>query len=165
VRKEWLNTARNPRPEYVRDVARWLRAEGMHVVSVADLKAGEETAIAPLPEADEIYHAGEFDVLQLLALVQSAAAVCGPVGWIVPAAIAARVPAFIVLGGQAGHNAPERITDPSMGVDLLGWGMPDDFCGCTSSRHGCKKANTRLRQQFDQWRLHVARSATPALVA
>jgi hypothetical protein len=165
VRKEWLNPARNPLPEYVRDVARWLRREGMHVVSIADLKDGEETAIAPLPEADESYHAGEFDALQLLAIVQAAAAVCGPVGWILPAAIAAHVPAFIILGGQGGHNAPERITVPSMADDLLGWGMPDEFCRCTSSRHACRKGNAHLREQFDQWRLRVARSAAPALVA
>lgn len=155
VRSEWMNEARNPLPEHVADVARWLRAEGMYVVSVADLQDGEEVALDPLPEADLRFHAGELEPLQLLALVGGAAAVVGGVGWIVPAAIAAHVPAFVVLGGQGGHNAPDRITDASMAVDLIGWGVPDEFCRCSSMRHACSKRNTRLRAQFDEWRLRT----------
>jgi len=165
VRREWRNTARNPKPEYVRDVAAWLRAEGMHVVSVADLASGEEEAAAPLPDADETFHRGELDPLQLLALIASAAAVVGGVGWIVPAAIAAHVPLFVVLGGQGAHNAADRLTDASMRLDLVGWGVPDEFCRCASPHHGCRKTNTLLREQFDAWRLLVARARHPAMVA
>jgi len=165
VRREWKNTARNPKPEYVRDVAAWLRAEGMHVVSVADLAPGQEDAAGPLPEADETFHRGELDLLQLLALIASAAAVVGPVGWIVPAAIAARVPLFVLFGGQGAHNAPDRITDDSLMLNLVGWGTPDEFCRCASPTHGCRKTNTQLRDQFDDWRLRVARVPRPAMVA
>ena len=165
VRHEWFNTARNPRPEYVADVARWLHDAGFYVVSVADLMRGAEEAQAPLPICDKAFHKGELDVLQLLALVQSSAAVAGAVGWILPAAIAARVPVFVILGGQGGHNAPERLTDASMALDLVGWGMPDDFCRCTAMRHDCAKGNKRLREQFDEWRLRVARVQSTAVVA
>jgi hypothetical protein len=165
VRKEWHNTARNPKPEYVRAVAAWLRAEGMHVVSVADLAGDAEHALAPLPEADETFHRGELDPLQLLALVQGAAAVVGGVGWIVPAAIAAHVPLFVVLGGQGAHNAADRITDPSLMLDLVGWGTPDEFCRCASPHHGCRKTNSHLREQFESWRLRVAGAPQAAMVA
>jgi hypothetical protein len=165
VRREWHNTARNPKPEYVRDVAAWLRAEGMHVVSVADLVPGEEDAASPLPEADQTFHRGELDAMQLLALVKSAAAIVGPVGWIVPAALAARVPLFVVQGGQGEHNAADRITDASMMLDLVGWGTPDDFCRCASPHHGCRKTNSHLREQFDAWRLRVAGARHVAMVA
>lgn len=166
VRHEWTNTARNPEAQQVAEVARWLREEeGMVVVSVADLASAAEFAVPPLPEADYRFHRGELDALQLLALVKASAAVVGGVGWIVPAAIAARVPAFFLLGGQGGHNAPEVITDPSMPLDLIGWGVPDAFCRCTAMRHECRKTNSRLREQFDEWRLRVACRAPAAVAA
>lgn len=165
VRHEWLNTARNCRPQYVADVARWLHEAGFYIVSVADLVHGEEEAQAPLPICDKAFHKGELDVMQLLALVQASAAVVGPVGWIVPAAIAAHVPLFVLLGGQGAHNAPERLTDPSMPLDLVGWGMPDDFCRCAAMRHECSKGNSRLREQFDAWRLRVAGRQATAVAA
>ena len=45
---------------------------------------------------------GESTVNQLMAMVRDAAVVVGGVGWIVPAAIAMKTAAFIVLAGTAG---------------------------------------------------------------
>src|SRR5699024_9964063 len=100
VRAEGRAEARNPLPEYVAEAAAAARARGLSVVSVADLQPGAEWALDPLPEADVVLPAGELDTRQLLALAQNARALIGGIGWIIPAALAANVPAWIVCGGQ-----------------------------------------------------------------
>lgn len=147
VRQEWRNEARNPRPEYLRTIARWL-APTHHRVVVADLAAGEEWLDGELPEHDEAYLAGELDVLELLALVRDADLVVGGVGWIVPAAIALKTRAFVVLGGQGGHNAPEKITDPRMDLRRIGWARPKPYCRCENMRHRCVKVIPDLAAQW-----------------
>lgn len=155
-RKEWRNPARNPYPEYVNQCAASLRADGYHLVVVADLQHGEEWLVGGMPDgADLVFANGQLSPLQLFGLVQGAAAVLGGVGWIVPAAIAARVPIFTVLGGQGGHNAPDRIVPPVADNSLLGWGTPDAYCGCSSMQHNCDKRNSNLAQQFREWRVRV----------
>lgn len=151
VRSEWRNEARNPLPEHVAQIADRLMATH-HVVSVADLEAGAEWLLDPAPPAHAVMHRGELDVPQLLALVASSSLVVGGVGWIVPAAIAARVPVFIVLGGQGGHNAPEKITDRRMDLSRIGWGVPPAFCRCADMMHkGCDKRIPDLMDQFGGW--------------
>lgn len=151
VRSEWRADARNPRPEYVAKAAAELQRRGYRVVSVADLQEGKEWALEPLPPADIRYHAGELPVDQLLALVQGATAVIGGIGWIVPACIAARVPAWIVCGGQGGFNAPELITHPSMPLDHMTFAVPDNFCRCTERSHTCDKRIANYDQRFAEW--------------
>lgn len=151
VREEWRADARNPLPEYVASAAEQLRKRGYQVVSVADLQPGKEWALQPLPGADIRYHAGELPVDQLLALLQGAAAVVGGVGWIVPASVAAGVPAWIVCGGQGGYNAPELLTDPAMNTEHITFALPDNFCRCTERYHTCDKRIVDYDQRLAEW--------------
>lgn len=151
VRTEWRADTRNPLPEYIANAAAEMRRRGYQVVSVADLQPSQEWALDPLPEADVRYHVGELPVEQLLALLQGAAAVIGGIGWIVPASIAARVPAWIVCGGQGGYNAPELITDRAMDTSRLTFAVPDNFCRCTERQHTCDKRIQNYDQRFAEW--------------
>ncbi|MFN4176428.1 hypothetical protein [Phenylobacterium sp.] len=150
VRKEWRNEARNPRPEYVAEIARRLMRTH-HVVVVAHLAAGEEWLEGELPPHHQAFVRGELDVRGLLALVRDADVVVGGVGWIVPAAVALRTRAFIVLGGQGGHNAPEKITDPRMDLSRISWARPAAYCRCENMRHACVKTIPDLAEQWTAW--------------
>lgn len=151
VRAEWRADARNPRPEYVAAAAAELRRRGYRVVSVADLEQGQEWALDPLPAADIRFHQGELNAMQLLALVRGATAVVGGIGWIVPASIAAAVPAWIVCGGQGGYNAPELITAPAMNAKHITFAVPGNFCRCTQKQHSCDKRIPNYDRQFAEW--------------
>lgn len=151
LRSEWRADSRNPLPEYVAQAAAEMRRRGFTVVSVADLEDGKEWALDPLPPADIRYHAGELPVEQLLALLQGAVAVIGGIGWIVPAAIAAKVPAWIVCGGQGGYNAPELITAPTMDLTRIAFAVPDNFCRCTQRDHSCDKRISDYDQRLAEW--------------
>ena len=151
LRSEWRADSRNPLPEYVAQAAAEMRRRGFTVVSVADLEDGKEWALDPLPPADIRYHAGELPVEQLLALLQGAVAVIGGIGWIVPAAIAAKVPAWIVCGGQGGYNAPELITAPTMDLTRIAFAVPGNFCRCTQRDHSCDKRIADYDQRFAEW--------------
>lgn len=151
VRAEWRADARNPLPDYIAAAAAVMRRRGYLVVSVADLEPGKEWALQPLPEADLVYHAGELPVEQLLALVQGSSGVIGGVGWILPAAIAAQVPAWIVCGGQGGYNAPELITSPCMNLSDITFAVPDNFCRCMQREHNCDKRISNYDARFAAW--------------
>lgn len=152
VRAEWRADARNPLPEYVAEAAAHLRALGYAVVSVADLADGAEWALDPLPVADYTFHAGELDVRQLMALVQHAAAVVGGIGWIVPAALAAKVPAWIVCGGQGAYNAPALICPAESSVTFA---VPDKFCRCRERQHTCNKRIKNHACDFARWSVQL----------
>ncbi|MNO31430.1 hypothetical protein D3C76_214040 [compost metagenome] len=151
VRSEWRADTRNPLPEYIANAAAELRRRGWKVVSVADLEPSKEWALDPLPPADIRFHAGELPVEQLLALLQHADAVLGGIGWIVPASIAARVPAWIVCGGQGGFNHPDLITHPSMDLSRMTFVVPDSFCRCTLKQHTCDKRIADYDARFAAW--------------
>ncbi|HBO6772061.1 TPA: hypothetical protein L4844_004217 [Pseudomonas aeruginosa] len=151
VRAEWRADSRNPLPEYIASAAAEMRHRGYKVVSVADLEPGKEWALDPLPPADIHFHKGELPVEQLLALLQHAAAVIGGIGWIVPAAIAAKVPAWIICGGQGGYNSPEHITDKCMDLSRITFAVPDRFCRCTLKEHNCDKRITDYDRKFAAW--------------
>ncbi|MFT0533935.1 hypothetical protein ACMHYJ_14070 [Castellaniella hirudinis] len=152
ARKEWLNTARSPKHEYVYQAAVELQRRGFYVVSVADIERGKEWIEGEPPPADLVLHSGELNITQLLSAIQQAAVVVGGVGWIVPACISAGVPLYCILGGQLGHNAPDRITDAStMDLSRAGWAVPDRPCHCSNMRHDCEKAISGFPDRFRQW--------------
>lgn len=151
LRAEWRADTRNPLPEYVADAAAAARARGYKVVSVADLVPEKEWALDPLPVADVTFHSGELDVSQLMALLIGAKVVIGGIGWIVPAAIAAKVPALILCGGNGGFNAPELITDPSMDLQKIEFLVPDNFCRCVQKQHNCDKRISGYDKRLADW--------------
>ena len=75
----------------------------------------------------------------------------GRIGWLLPAAIASKVPAWIVCGGQGGFNAPELITSPAMDVSRIDFAVPDNFCRCTQREHTCDKRIANHDQRFAEW--------------
>lgn len=147
-RTEWLNQARNPRPEYVTEATAMLRARGYYVVVVADLQDGHEWALEPLPVGDENYLRGELKVGPLLSLVQHAAVVVGGVGWVAPAAVAARAPLILIAGGQGAHNAPSAIFDDRMDTSRVRWVFPDRYCRCGNMTHDCDKEIGDFARRF-----------------
>ena len=149
-RKEWENRARAPKPEYVAQAALVLHHAGFHVVAVADIDPPAEWLEGELPRADQYFMRGELPARELLALIQHAAVVVGGSGFIVPAAIAAGTPLVVISGGQGGHNAPGRLTDPRMDLTRTRFVMPDRFCMCTKKAHACDKQITGFPQRFRQ---------------
>lgn len=164
VRAEWPAAARNPLPEYLALAAEVLRKD-FHIISVADLASGAEWPVLPLPCADETFHAGELGIDELLGLVAGAAGVVGGVGWLVPAAVACRVPMFLIYGGWGKDNGPTRIFDKRMHTDLVEQAIPDRFCMCSRHNHACDKRITHIGGQLDRWALGLTARRAPAMVA
>lgn len=149
VRSEWRADTRNPDARYIAYTAEQAMRRGYTVVSVADLQDGQEWFVGALPPADIKFHRGELPVEQLLALVKGASAVIGGIGWIVPAALCAKVPAWIVCGGQGGYNAPELITPK--GQTNITFVVPDNFCRCRLKQHGCDKRISNYDAKLADW--------------
>lgn len=150
VRSEWRADTRNPDPEYIYRGVWEARLRGYRVISVADLVEGHEWLIGPADyPADKRYHKGELPVEQLLALVANASAVIGGIGWLVPAALAAKVPAWIICGGQGGYNAPELIT-PREQTNIT-FAVPDNFCRCRLKQHTCDKRISNYDAKLTEW--------------
>lgn len=149
VRSEWRADTRNPDTSYIY-LAAWTAIQrGYKVISVADLVEGQEWAVDHLPPADVRYHKGELPVEQLLSLVANASAVIGGIGWLVPAALSAKVPAWIICGGQGGYNAPELITPK--GQSNITFAVPDNFCRCRLKMHNCDKRISDYDSKLTQW--------------
>lgn len=149
VRTEWANPARNPDPQYLAEAAAILRQRGYYVVSIADIDEKNEWAVGDLPPADLCVHAGEWGVTQVLGLIEHADVVVGGVGWIVPAAAAYQTPIYVVLGGNLGHNAPEKLG--LQDAPSVGWAWPDEPCYCASKSHNCAKVIHEFSQDFSSW--------------
>jgi len=162
VRSEWRNEARNPRPEYVAAIARELLATH-HVIVVADLHTGQEWLDGDLPPHHQAFVKGEFSVRDLLALAAAADVIVGGVGWIVPASIALKRPAFVIQGGHGAHNAADVITDPRMDLSQLGFATPERFCKCFNMLHRCDKTIASLAAQWTAFRQRIGLGfSTPA---
>lgn len=162
VRGEWRNEARNPRADYVAAIARGLMATH-HVVVVADLATGREWLEGELPPHHDAFLKGELALRELLGLTAAADVIVGGVGWIVPAAIALKRKAFVILGGHGGHNAPAVITDPRMDLSRIAFATPRELCKCTSMQHHCDKTIPDLEAQWMAFCRRVGLSSiTPA---
>lgn len=149
VRSEWRADTRNPLPMYIAEAVMHASARGYKIISVADLQEGQEWLVGPEPYADVQYHKGELPVEQLLALVKGATAVIGGIGWLVPAALSAKVPAWIICGGQGGYNAPELITPKAQ--SNITFAVPDNFCRCRLKMHNCDKRISDYDSKLAQW--------------
>lgn len=152
LRTEWQNNARACRPEYIDHIAGDLKDAGYAVVVVADLSHEEWLVGHRMPPHHAALTRGEMTPRQLLATVRDAAVVVGGVGWIVPACIATKTPCFVVLGGNGGMNAPERLINREMDASRIGFAIPGDFCQCTDMDHVCDKTIPDLTQQWQRWR-------------
>lgn len=148
VRQEWRADTRNPDPNYIAIAAAYVKQLGYRVISVADLEDGKEWLVGNAPYADVRYHKGELPIEELLALVKGAAAVIGGIGWIVPACLAAKVPAWIICGGQGGFNAPELICPPDSTITFA---VPDNFCRCRNKQHDCNKGISNYGPKLAEW--------------
>lgn len=149
VRSEWRADTRNPDPHYIHLATLEAMSRGYKVISVADLQEGAEWIVGMPPLVHVRYHKGELPVEQLLSLVANASAVIGGIGWLVPAALAAKVPAWIICGGQGGYNAPELITPK--GQSNITFAVPDNFCRCRLKQHGCDKRISDYDAKLAQW--------------
>lgn len=149
LRSEWMNSARNPKAEYISSAAQIIRSHGVKVVSLADLKDCVEWA-DELPVSDLAYNHGELSLEEALGLIQGASLVVGGVGWIVPAAIASGVPLITILGGQGRLNAPEKISGAPMDLSRVRWIKPDKFCNCANRSHKCDKFISDFEFKFEQ---------------
>lgn len=157
VRSEWRADTRNPDPAYIAAAAAEAQRRGYRAIGVADLQEQQEWALAPMPPADYAYYKGELPVEQLLALLKGAAAVIGGIGWLVPAALAAKVPAWIICGGQGGFNSPHQICPPGSTITFA---VPDNFCLCRLKTHNCDKRISDYDSKLTQW----ADKALPVVV-
>ena len=151
VRAEWFNPARNPEPKYLAEIVDVLRPTH-HVVTVADIEQGQEWLVAQPPiKADTDFTHGELSGLSMLALLGVSDIIVGGVGFIVPASLALKRSAFVLLGGQAAHNSPARILDKRLDCSRIGFATPKDFCQCSNMRHDCRKAIPDLMAQFSRF--------------
>lgn len=149
VRSEWRADTRNPDPHYINVAAHLAEMRGYKVISVADLVDGVEWIVDGHDYPIDVqYHKGELPVEQLLALVQGAAAVIGGIGWLVPAALAAKVPAWIMCGGQGGFNSPHQICPPGSTITFA---VPDNFCRCRLKQHDCDKRISGYDAKLTDW--------------
>lgn len=150
VRSEWRADTRNPDPHYINVAAHYAYHQGYRIISVADLQEGQEWLVGEMDyPTDACYHKGELPVEQLLALVANASAVIGGIGWLVPAALSAKVPAWIICGGQGGYNAPELITPK--GQSNITFAVPDNFCRCRLKIHSCDKRISDYDSKLTTW--------------
>jgi len=160
-RLEWDNLARNPLPQYVSLASKDLKSRGYATLVVCDLRVDRELLDnGIMPDCNLALTKGELSVRQLLATVRDAAVVVGPVGWILPACVALGTPCFIILGGNGGMNAPERLLRPAMKAAHVGFAMPKEFCRCMDMRHECRKEIPDLEMQWQRWRRRSLTSIT-----
>lgn len=150
IRQEWRADARNPNPDYLCRAVDALRKQ-YTIISVADLKEGDEWAVEPLPFAHRRYHRGEMNVEQLLALVAGAVGVIGGTGWLLPMSLAYRVPMLLIHGGWGAANGPHRIFDPRIDISRVVQAIPDNYCNCNQKNHECDKSINKIDARIDEF--------------
>jgi len=148
LRNEWYCPARAPDPEYIGWCAKMLKDAGYYVVSIADCYEDQEWIEGDEPPADLKLHNGELSLYKTLSLLKSADIVVGGSGFIVPAAIAAGAPLFVVFGGRGQFDNPHKVFDLRMDMKKIGWALPTSFCRCEKPNHDCDKTIKDLDSQF-----------------
>lgn len=148
-RVEWPAPARSPDPAYIEQACNILREQGYHVVIVADLAPNAEVLVGNTPPHGTAYLHGEPDIVRLLGLLRGSAIAVGGSGWIVPAALAARVPLVLIGGGCGAVNSPEWLTDPAMDTSQFFPILPDNYCRCADRWHSCDKSISNFAAKFE----------------
>ena len=98
-----------------------------------------------------------------MGLVQDAAGVIGGVGWLLPAALAYRVPMLCIWGGWGTPNGPQRVLDPRLDVSKLVQAVPDAFCMCNDRDHLCNKTINDFERYVDEFLRHAGSSASASV--
>lgn len=148
LRNEWYCPSRAPNPEYIGWCARMLRDAGYYIVSIADCYNEQEWIEGDEPIADLKLHNGELGLYKTLSLLKQANIVVGGSGMIVPAALAAGAPLFVVFGGRGEFDNPHKLFDLRMDMKKVGWALPTNFCRCADPNHECDKTIADLDSQF-----------------
>jgi hypothetical protein len=152
VRREWMNISRNPKSQYINDVAGWLLDAGYCVISICDLTEEDEWLAGEPPPASIHLHKGELTVTELLGLVQNSSALVGGVGFLLSAALATGKPMLLVAGGYGGQNDVHQVADPSYcDNSKVTWIYPDNFCQCIEMIHPCDKTISNFDEKVQAW--------------
>lgn len=150
VRGSNYEPSRGCSPQYIIEVTQELKKAGYTTVSASYAKEGVEWNL-DAPEVDHAYNEGQLSTLEMLALVKEAAVCVGPVCWYAPAAMCARSPCAIIMGGYQKHNAPHQIVDELADTSNIQWFQTDNPCHCADMAHQCDKTITGFREKFGQW--------------
>lgn len=150
IRKEWEVTSRNPDPNYLAWCAKALHESGYFVISIADLKEGEEWLAkgVDIEYADLKLHSGELGLFGTMHLISIADIVVGGVGFVTPITISTNTPLFTIFGGRQIYDCVKNIFHPSMPLDRCGWSIPDNPCKCSLMMHNCDKKITHIESDF-----------------
>lgn len=156
-RLDYPGPAREPDPAYLAYAAEALRARGLSVATVGSWLPGLEEPAGAVP-ADVRYENGELSLPELGALVAGATVVVSGPCWLLPFALAARVPMVVIAGGCGTRNSPRALVDPRIDTGLVRWIMPDRYCMCGRRMHACPKQITGFEGKLDE-ALTVAQKA------
>jgi hypothetical protein len=148
VRKEWACPSRNCKSDYISTSASILRDMGYRIIGIADLEEGEEWIDGVPPIVDEQYYRGEFEIKELISLVQHAEVMVSSVGWPLPTCIAAGTPLICIGGGLGRFNRPSVVTDERMDLSNFHFIEPDNYCLCGDMNHKCDKTITDFEVKF-----------------
>lgn len=147
-RTEKFNASRSPNPNYISWVAKVLIDAGYYVVSVADVDGVNEWIEGDEPPAHLKLHHGELSLWQLLSLMKEAALVVTGPNFMLPAAVCAGVPLFVIFGGRGEYDNPYKLFDLRLNMHKIGWALPTNFCRCNQNNHDCDKTIADLDHQF-----------------
>jgi predicted SAM-dependent methyltransferase len=136
VRREWDGRSRNPDPAAYDAIFRSIR-DSFYVVSIADLRRGEEWIEGLEQEADLKLHNGELAFEEMAALFSEADLVYCNAGFAPVLAQAVGTPLIVVYGGRESYRTTQRVgahLAPTLPIDVL------NPCDCHSNKHRCDKA-------------------------
>jgi methyltransferase family protein len=135
VRREWDGRSRNPDPAAYDQLFRSIR-DRFFVVSLADIRSGEEWIEGPQQEADIKLHKGELSFPEMAALFSEADLVFCNAGFAPVLAQAVSTPVVVVYGGRESYRTTQRVgahLAPTLPID------PINPCDCHSAHHACDK--------------------------
>src|SRR5262252_337681 len=135
IRQEWDGRSRNPDPRAYDELYRSIR-DRFFVVSVADLRPGQEWIDGPEQPVDVKLHAGELDFPEMAALFKAADLVFCNAGFAPVLAQAVGTPHICVYGGRESYRTTQRVgahLAPTLPID------PINPCDCHSASHRCDK--------------------------